>query len=412
MLNDSRIHKHMQEIDEIIESGQNNIIKLQNICKHAYHTVPFYSRCMSSEYESFPIINKQIIKNNFNDFVSNKYRIDQLKSVVTSGSTGTPFKVLQDTVKRERTTADTLYFSKLAGYNFGDKLYYLKIWNKINQKSYIQKFFQNIVSVDVLNLSDKFISDLIIQLEKDRSKKNFLGYSSAFDAILSYCNRYNIKPDIKNVSSIISMSESLSPYTKEGMEHIFSSSMVSRYSNVENGIIAQQIKNKDNFLLNNASYYIEIYDFEKDIPVNDGEMGRIVITDLFNYGMPIIKYDTGDIGSLDKLHKKKFLSQIEGRKMDTIYSTSKQLISSFTITNNMWKYHELKQYQFIQSDVKMYTFKLNVDTTFNREQELINEFKTYLGSDAVISIEYVDEIPLLNSGKRRKVVNLMDIHHN
>ena len=98
--------------------------------------------------------------------------------------------------------------------------------------------------------------------------------------------------------------------------------------------------------------------------------------------------------------------------MDTIYSTSKQLISSFTITNNMWKYHELKQYQFIQSDVKMYTFKLNVDTTFNREQELINEFKTYLGSDAVISIEYVDEIPLLNSGKRRKVVNLMDIHHN
>ena len=54
-----------------------------------------------------------------------------------------------------------------------------------------------------------------------------------------------------------------------------------------------------------------------------------------------------------------------------------------------------------------YIFKLNCPNGFMRQEELINDFKSILGSDAIISFEYVNDIPLLSSGKRRKVVNLM-----
>src|SRR5690606_31649832 len=101
------------------------------------------------------------------------------------------------------------------------------------------------------------------------------------------------------------------------------------------------------------------------------------------------------------------LKDIEGRKMDIIFNTNGEIISSYIVGNSMWKYDELHQYQFIQKSNKSYLFKLNVDYSFEREEELIKEYKSYLGEDAMIDIEYVDEIPVLFSGKRRNVANLM-----
>jgi phenylacetate-CoA ligase len=73
----------------------------------------------------------------------------------------------------------------------------------------------------------------------------------------------------------------------------------------------------------------------------------------------------------------------------------------------MWNYREIDQYQFIQCDVKKYKIKITISNSFLRENELIDEFVSYLGQDAKVEIEYVNEIPLLNSGKRKKVMNLM-----
>lgn len=33
---------------------------------------------------------------------------------------------------------------------------------------------------------------------------------------------------------------------------------------------------------------------DSDEPAEPGELGRIVITDLFNYAFPILRYDNGD----------------------------------------------------------------------------------------------------------------------
>ena len=78
-----------------------------------------------------------------------------------------------------------------------------------------------------------------------------------------------------------------------------------------------------------------------------------------------------------------------------------------TIKLKMSEYSELKQFQFAQKDKKEYTFRLNPWTTFSQEKELIADSKTYLGNDANVNIEYVEEVPLLSSGKRKQVINEM-----
>jgi phenylacetate-CoA ligase len=65
------------------------------------------------------------------------------------------------------------------------------------------------------------------------------------------------------------------------------------------------------------------------------------------------------------------------------------------------------KYQFIQETPVQYRIKLNLRDRFKREQEMTNMLKEFLGKDAVLIFERVDEIPALSSGKRKYVVNGM-----
>jgi phenylacetate-CoA ligase len=249
-------------------------------------------------------------------------------------------------------------------------------------------------------------------MNKNTSSINFLGYVSAFETICGWLERNKSHSIDVKIDSIITMSEGLSQESREMIQKHFRCSVFSRYSNVENGIIAQQspISGHD-FLINSASYYIEILNLENDNPTSKGEIGRIIVTDLFNKAMPFIRYDTGDIGALEKKvingEQYEFLISIGGRKLDQIYSTTGDLISSYVAYKNMWAYPEIEQYQLIQKDSKEYIFKICINEDFTKEAQLISQFKEYLGSDADFKVEYVKEIPLLDSGKRKKVVNLM-----
>lgn len=414
------ISTHIKDIAHILKdphaADSKNLIEIRinKLIQHAIKNVSYYKKFGvlkdSVNLSSFPVINKNIIRDNLDDFISNGYVKEKLTRVVTSGSTGTPFGVYHDRVKKARNTADTIHFGSLAGYIIGTQLSYLKVWTVVNRKNRIKAWLENILAIDVTSMSDIEIKKMIYKLRTDKNKKAFLGYASALESICRYLDKNEPDTRINNVSAIIAMSEGITENSKERIKHFFGVQPVSRYSNVENGILAQQsVDGSDEFVINWASYHVEILDINSNKRMPNGKSGRIVITDLFNYAMPMIRYDTGDIGIMDysKDGNRLVLKNVEGRRMDMVFDTKGDLVSSFTITNNMWLYPEIKQYQFIQVSHSEYLFKLNLTEEFKRERDLIKEFRKYFGEDAIIYIEYVKEIPLLNSGKRKKVMNLM-----
>ncbi|MEW7290784.1 CoF synthetase [Aquimarina sp. 2304DJ70-9] len=407
------IRNHYRDIKQINEFPTSEFSKnkkakyLSNILSHTLETTKFYKTyAKDTQLSDFPVINKNLIRDNFDDFKSSKYKTKNCVLVSTSGSTGAPFSVLQNMSKRCRNTGDNLYYSKKSGYEIGYELVYIKIWpDHIKRTLFSKDWIQNIVPQSVFKLEDDTIAEFIKKLEESTSKKSFLGYVSAFEKICKYLDKVNAKPIQCNVHSIITISEGLNAYTRNRMQKYFGVVPVSRYSNNENGIIAQEDGDDTRrFMINLASYHVEILHLDKDIPVTNGERGRIVVTDLHNYAMPLIRYDTGDIGSMDVGEKGvPFLTSIEGRKLDLIYNTSGDLVPSH-ISYKLCKYGEYKQFQLIQYGEKEYLIKLNTDQKVDEEKMLL-EYKEYLGQDANITIEYVDEIPLLSSGKRREVMN-------
>lgn len=268
---------------------------------------------------------------------------------------------------------------------------------------------QNIVQYDISRLTDERIREFLSLLKSSKQSKIMLGFASAYEMIAQYLEKNNIEHKNLGLVAAIANSEYLNPYTKLTLAKHLSTTVLSRYSSEEIGIIAHQTLNSpNNFVLNHASYHIELLNFNDDKPVNPGEFGRIVVTDLFNYAMPIIRYDTGDIAKLGLSEDGVMVfEQIEGRKMDLIYDSKGNIISSFVVYTKFYKYYLLlKQYQFIQQDEKIYEVKLNLQgDNFEYEDQLINDIKSDFGEDAQIMISYVDEIPALASGKRRKVIN-------
>jgi phenylacetate-CoA ligase len=415
-LRGSPVRNHYRDIKFILEnfgSDESNARRekhLTEILQHAINTTPFYKKnSKGTSLKDFPIINKGTVRNNYDQFKSDTYINQKNIPVVTSGSTGTPFKLFHDKNKRFRNNADIIYFAKQGGFEIGSRLIYMKVWNDINKKSNLKKWMENIKPYSIFNYTEKDIEQLLNDLRQDTSRKGLVCFASTCEVIVKYLDAKNAAPENFNITSVITNSDALSNYVKDKMEHYFKVPVVSRYSNMECGMLAQQNRSGGYFFdFNWASFYLELLHPDKDEPAEPGTMGRVVVTDLFNRCMPLIRYDTGDLAYLKKrgLEKAPVLESIEGRKVDLIRDTQEKVITSHIVTVNMWKYAELKQYQFAQIDSGEYVFRLNPwSMPFSREKELITEFKGYLGQNANIGIEYVDEIPPLSSGKRKLVVN-------
>lgn len=418
-LKGSPIKKHYREIEFVnqnqkdkkaIEVHQRN---LTGILSHAIETTPFYKALgKSAKLEALPVINKDVVRNNYEDFKSEKFKNLTNIPVFTGGSTGTPFKLYHNDDKRNRHSADNIFYAESGGYGLGKRLYLIRAWHKRNKNSFLF-IKRNMKLYGIVNYTNEDMERLLNDFKNDSSEKCVVCFASMCDILVNYLDSISSGPltDLK-IKSIITDGDALNKTTKDKMQYYFNTPTVARYGNMECGIMGQQpYSGSYDYDLNWGSFHFELLDLKEDKPAKPGELGRIVVTDLFNYCMPLIRYDTGDLASTIDNIKTPFdffkFNRIEGRKVDLIYDSSGRTISPYMVVQKLSEYGELKQFQFVQKGIGEYVFKLNPWEEFTREKELISDSKTYLGQDAAISIEYVEEIPLLSSGKRKQVLNEM-----
>lgn len=398
----SKIFSDIEEIKHSATTGKANPDALADILEYASKNIPFYKGIdYRKGISAFPVVNKAVIKNGGKAFMSPCFNFEKLHKTSTSGSTGVPFTVYQDAGKRRRAMADTIAFSELAGFKFGTKLYYLRAWNNMNRQSWLSKKVKNIVAWDNDNLSNDTMQKFLDALERDKSEKSVLIFASSLVALYNHMRENGVSTTAK-VSAFITMSEHLPENAKNGIAKLFGTNVVSRYSDCECGIIAQQFPNESAFKINSASFLVEILDANGK-PVEDGTEGRIVITDLYNRAMPMIRYDTEDIG----VKVGNTLARISGRKVDFIFSANGEMLSPYTLVNFMQRFGCVKQFQFIQNSASDYTMKLvmNDESREPTENKIAEYLGQILGKSASVKFEYPDTIPPSPSGKRNFIIN-------
>lgn len=407
------IGKHYKDIKEIIENKNNEALRvdtyLEELLKYATSTVDFYKPYSSySTLNDFPIINKLVIKEQPKSFISPIYQNSKLHYRRTSGSTGMPFVFIQDMNKRNRVLASLIYFGQNCGFELGDKNIYIGVWSEQEKKSKWASYKQNMITVDIKKLGDDELEKIRQLLKQDKKIKTLFSYASTLDRFAKYLLNNGDSPGMFSIKTIISGAEKLQETTRNNLKKVFGCDVVSRYSNNENGVLAQECISELEFHMNNADFFFEVLKLDSDKPAGIGETGRIVVTDLFNYAMPLIRYDTGDIGVISSNTKCSLkgpaFSRIDGRNADLIYDTHGKPLNpnwDFDIDN----FDKIKQYQFIQEDEKIYRLIINCEKGIYPDSVFVIRLKHTLGEDAEIKIEYVDDIPLLSSGKFRQNIN-------
>jgi len=379
----------------------NNLIRL---IRNAAIATPFYQKYDSvTELARYPIILKKQIQNTESEFLSSRYKRSKLVKRETSGSYGTPMRVFFSREKRARQVAELIYYNKHAGLDIGEL--YINITT--DKKYRIEKYLKNVITINPAVMTEKWYSD-IIQLLQKYDNKVIIGFPSVLFPLANYI-RNNTKYRNIRMKGIITIAEPLNFSIKDTIEDVFQCPVFSRYATMETGVIGHSIDSDNRLHINQASYIVEILSFDSDVHVDEGEAGRVIVTDLFSDAMPIIRYETGDTATL--VSKNEFgatcIKNPEGRIIESIYNTEGTKISWAALYDIMSSERSIIQYQFCQKGRKYYQLNLVAPSKFSHKEERIlkNKFMELLGSDAVIDFYYTDSIPALPSGKRPMIIN-------
>ncbi len=412
-------YKDIKLVDEL-DSSAGFIKKYQQhqsskLLEHSVHTTKHYSPFdKNTPLEDFPLMDKNQINENQEAFISTAYKRKGLFKMATSGSTGIPFICYQDSSKKNRVKAEIIYYSEKAGYRVGKRLIFLRALTAATRKSSLKKWMQNESLIDVVDLKDSLIESTLLDIQRAaKTPSMLLAYSSTFDIYKNYFSHHNMDHlKFENITGVVSNSEMLFDDTREFIQKLFHCKAYSRYSNQENGVIGQEAEIANAFIINEGSYIVEIFDLEKDEPLAQGLVGRIVVTDLYNRAMPMIRYDTGDVGSISQIYtqgrNKKAITDFGGRKSDIVFDCGGNPISPHLITNTMWGFPGIKQYQFIQETKNRYRIRINLEGSFQRREEFQGAMESLVGPGGKITYEWVEDIPITGSWKRRYIINKME----
>jgi len=394
-----------------------NYLNSKKITNLSHRCLVCYTQTISRQDEINAYLNKFEIKKDFDELpiIGKKEIIEQCKKInfskiyswaYTGGSFGEPLRVPYSKYRNYIRTATFKYFNEKAGYLIGDSFALIRAKNK---KTLI-KFLRNETIIIPLNISEEKLEEML-QLIKRKNITVLMGYPTVMFELALYMKKKNVKLPIK---SLISSSEMLDDEKRNFVKKVFNCDFVDRYSNEEVGLIAQQEIFGEDYYVNKFGVLVEILDLENN-PVDSGEIGRVVVSDLNNDLIPLLRYDTGDFAIAGEYKNNQLITikKVLGRTADVIFNVKNKPVSSLALGPAIYKPLSNAslniQFQLLQLSEKGYSLKLR-----STEKEISNgvrvsimsELKEILGDDCSINFEYLSDIPPLESGKRPVYLNL------
>jgi phenylacetate-CoA ligase len=417
-------YKHLMNTQYSTEEEIKRIqlYSFKKILLHAIEYVPHYQNVlknMKSDIEilnsfavikELPILEKSLLREIPQLFISNYYNKHNLMQINTSGTTGSPLTIYVTPKARKMNYAffaRSKYWAGITGFEKSITLAGRTIV-PVSQKKppYWRK---NIIFSNTLFSSYHISEDSLKHYLKkiQEIQPVFIdSYPSSIATIAKYVIDNSIC-DMK-VKAIITSAETLLDHQREIIERAFGCKVYDQYGSAEQVVFACQCE-KGSYHINPEYGYIEILDNNNN-PVKNGEMGEIVCTGFTNDAMPFIRYKIGDMGILS--NKKcecgrnfPILEKIYGRRDDILITPEGRYIGRL---DPIFKgLRTIQECQIIQDS--NYDLTLNiVKGSYFKESEidiLKYELRKRVGSDLNISIIYKDFIPRTSSGKFRAVIS-------
>jgi phenylacetate-CoA ligase len=234
-----------------------------------------------------------------------------------------------------------------------------------------------------------------------------LGYPSSLCALAE--NAINLQVELPSMKLVVSNAEPLFDFQRSIISKAFGCSVVNTYGMSELVCGASECGNGSMHLWPEAGV-IEIMADDKDEVVSSKLPGRIIATGLLNFDMPLIRYETGDRGSLKSEicicgRQLPLINEIEGRIDDMVITPDGRKIGRL---DPIFKADiPIREAQIIQEKLDTLRVKYVPARDYRHDDLLRKRLNEYLG-EMKISLEQVESIPKGPNGKFKTIISLIN----
>jgi phenylacetate-CoA ligase len=404
-LEENRV-KPAEQVAGIVEE------QLAKVLHNAIQDVPYYRNLglARPRLSDFPVLGRQEVANHCEQFVSEKYKPEDLIALYTGGSSASPLKVYISKAIRQKTYAFWQCFYREMDFVIGDKKASF-VGRKIQEPDddsppfwrYNYRDRQLIFSS--YHMSEENLPHYVRKLNEFQPKI-IEGYPLSIYRLAGYIVDHAIELSFR-LTGVSTSSENFSALHRTTIEKAFGCSVFDQYGSAESVVFASECKH--------GTMHIEPEYGIVEVLTRSGELrsegeGELIVTTLLNDAMPLIRYKIGDLGevayeSCSCGRETAVMKQLHG-KVGAIIANGDKQVPTAAIAIAFEYLEGIKNAQIIQDSADAVRVKLVKRPDFNPESEkfMIWELKKMLGESLKITTEYVEDIPPEPNGKYKMVV--------
>ena len=386
-------------------------LQFRTLIRHAYDHCAFYRKTLGAagivpedvrsldDVAALPTITKEQIQESVRDLIADNVSGRPLLKDMTGGSTGSPMVFYYDEDRLDSRNAAAIRHNRWTGWNIGDKMAVL--WGaprdlaSQSMKARVRDWvLDRRIMLDASTIDDGRMREFHRRLLRHRPRF-VLAYANTLALFARFLRDSGLEPP--RPEALITSGEVLTDANRTLIESTFGCKVFNRYGSREFAVIASECACHRGMHINAESLYVEVV------------AGEIVVTDLRNLAMPMIRYRTRDVGALidaacecgrglPLLDLKggrvtDFLTGVDGQKVSGI------VLATYAITN----LPGIGQIQFVQDrreSVKVRVVRRS-EWSEATASELTARVRGFLGQSMMVHLEFTDTIPVEASGKYR-----------
>jgi phenylacetate-CoA ligase len=398
--------------------------RVRALIEHAARHVPYYRKLFAEhgirpqgiqspgDYLRIPVLPKATLQTRVQELIAENRDKSEGQANASGGSTGKPVQFFQDAEYWNRAYASLWFVESWWGIRPGDRT--ASLWGAdrdIPDQSWKERLFGAIAQTRVCNafaLTGPQMEAFAKMLARWRPR-HIIGYASAIEIFARFLlerPEFRIRP-----AAVKTTADVLGDESRRLIEAALGCPVYNFYGSREINNLAVECPARRGLHVNALTRYIEIVD-DAGNPQPPHHAGRILLTDLTNRFMPLLRYEIEDIGSwagesCSCGRPFPLLERVWGRSSDFIVTPEGKLIHSVFFTHLFYDMPEVALFQINQRQLHEVDVLLVLRPGTNGyPAELLRlRLNKAFGPEMRITVQVVSEIKRPPSGKHRFTVS-------
>ncbi len=397
--------------------------RLARLLIHASTRVPFYRERAAGltpdailadpagSLRSFPVLTRDDLTERFDDL-----RCEMGRGTVptaSGGSTGMPVRFLHDRQYTGAALATTQLSFDWAGVFRGDRR--VDFWaarrDFAGRHSIVRRVSNFVYDREVLNayrMGDDEMRSAVDLLNR-RPPVSLGGYARALFALAEFIEEEGLA--VRSPRVVQPSAGTVYPHMRETLERVFRAPVFDRYGTREVGLMAAECDRHAGLHEIGETTILEVVD-DHGLEVGPGEVGEVLVTNLWNYTMPLIRYAVSDdaVWSGERCSCGRpyaLLARVVGRTgARFVRSDGGTTLPDFFIRLLGVDFNtgDVRKFQFVQEEIDRITVRIvprrgSTGPSPDAREKITARIEDAMGGPCRVDFVIEDEIPPTASGK-------------